>query len=249
MTKILGHDKELRHLLELDAKKAQSLLLEGCVGIGKKSIAKMLAAKILGSEALSEAHPDFFLLEKSVDKKTGKEKAEINVEDARKLGKFLSLTPAQSEFRVAILDSADRLNNAAANSILKIVEEPPRNAVIILLAHEGRVLPTIRSRCQRIYFRALARDEMGDVLAKTMPDLAAADRDILTEISEGSPGVAHEIHENGGLEIIKTLAEILANPQKANYDRLARFADKVKKSDKTWHIYKLLMSWVLSKLA
>lgn len=249
MTGILGHNEELKHLLDLDATKAQSLLLEGCAGIGKKSIAKMLASKILGAGTLNEAHPDFFLLEKSVDKKTGKEKAEINVEDARKLAKFLSLTPAQSDFRVAIVDSADRLNTSAANSILKIVEEPPRNSVIILLAHEGRVLPTIRSRCQRIYFRALEQDEMSKVLTASLPDLSAEDRQILVEVAEGSPGFAHEIHDNKGLEIIKELADILANPKKANYERLSRFADKVKKGDKEWHIFKLLISWVMTKLA
>lgn len=246
---ILGHDEELKHLLSLDAHKAQSLLLEGRAGIGKKSIAKMLAAKILGAGTLTDAHPDFFLLEKSVDKKTGKEKAEINVEDARKLAKFLALTPAQSEFRVAIVDSADRLNTSAANSILKIVEEPPRNSVIILLAHEGRVLPTIRSRCQRAYFRALNVDEMSQVLTASLPDLSAEDRAVLVAVAEGSPGFAHDIYENKGLEIIKELAEILANPKKANYERLARFADKVKKGEKEWAIFKLLISWIMNKLA
>jgi DNA polymerase-3 subunit delta' len=249
MRQIIGHDEELQHLLSLDAHKAQSLLLEGCVGIGKKTIAKMLAAQILGVEEVNEAHPDFFLLEKTVDKKTGKEKAEISVEDARKLAKFLSFTPAQSDYRVAILDSADKLGSGAANSILKIVEEPPRNAVIILLAHEGRVLPTIRSRCQRIYFRTLNKENMRVVMAQDFPNLSAEDRDILTEISGGSPGIAHEVYEHNGLDIIRNLAEIMANPQKANYERINSFATKAKKTGKEWHIFKLLISWLLSKLA
>jgi len=249
MIQIIGHEAELRHLLAIDAHKAQSLLLEGCAGIGKKSIAMLVAAKILGAKSLSEAHPDFFLLEKSIDQKTGKEKAEIAAEDARKLAKFMTLTPAQSEFRVAIIDSADRLNATAANAILKIVEEPPRNSVIILLAHEGMVLPTIRSRCQRVYFRPLDKSEMAKILAHELPDLSAEDREILSEVAEGSPGAALEIYENKGLELVKDLAEILANPHKANYDRLAKFAASVNKSDKTWRAYKLIVSWITNKMA
>jgi DNA polymerase-3 subunit delta' len=148
-----------------------------------------------------------------------------------------------------LLDSADRLGSGAANSILKIVEEPPRNSVIILLAHEGAVLPTIRSRCQRVYFRPLNKAEMAQVLEQSLPDLSAEDRAILTEISEGSPGTALEIYENKGLEVVKDLADILANPQKANYDRLAKFAANVSKSDKSWRAYKLIVSWIINKLA
>lgn len=246
---IIGHDNVLVHLQSLDPTKAQSLLFEGKEGIGKKSAAKWLAAKILQTPDLNDAHPDFFLLEKSVDAKTGKEKAEISADDARKLAKFLSLTAAQSEFRVAIVDSADRLNPTAANAILKIVEEPPRNSVIILLAHEGAILPTIRSRCQRHYFRELSVPNVQTVLHNKIEGASGADLEVLAEIAEGSPGLALQIHENNGLQISAELLAIVSNPQSATYQRLTKFATDVSKNEKGWQVFRYLTSWLLNKMA
>lgn len=251
MINLLGHDAELAYLQEIDPHKAQTLLFEGREGVGKRQAALILAARILqvsNFETL-QAHPDFFFLGKSVDLKTGKEKAEISAEDARKLAKFMALTPAQSDFRVAIIDSADRLNPTAANAILKIVEEPPRAAVIILLSHLGGILPTIRSRCQRIYFRDLSAANVTQVLGVTLPNLTLDERQILIEIAEGAPGLAMEIHENGGLEIGMDLFAILANPQTATYQRLAKFAETATKATRGWAVFRQLLDWLLAKTA
>ena len=85
-------------------------------------------------------------------------RAEIAVDDVRDLGGFMHMTPAMGKWRVAIVDSADEMNRNSANAVLKILEEPPANAVLLMVAHApGRLLPTIRSRCRRLALPPLPR--------------------------------------------------------------------------------------------
>ena len=74
----------------------------------------------------------------------------ITAEEARSVADFMHLTPAEGGWRVAIVDSVDDLNPTSMNALLKILEEPPKRAVLLLIYHgAGRILPTIRSRCRR----------------------------------------------------------------------------------------------------
>ena len=69
----------------------------------------------------------------------------------REHGKFMSLTPAEGGWRVAIVDGAEEMNRTSANALLKILEEPPSRAILLLVcAAPGRLLATIRSRCRRL---------------------------------------------------------------------------------------------------
>ena len=90
---------------------------------------------------------------------------------------FLALTPAMGGWRIVIVDAADEMNRNAANAILKLLEEPPARALVILVSHNpGRLLPTIRSRCRQLPLRPLAEAEVAGLLARLRPELDAAEQ-------------------------------------------------------------------------
>src|SRR5207302_4332417 len=98
-------------------------------------------------------------------------RSEIVVDDVRGLGEFIHMTPAMGEWRVAIIDAADEMNRNAANAVLKILEEPPPKAVLLIVAHApGRLLATIRSRCRRLALQRLADDTVMQLLGDYAPE-------------------------------------------------------------------------------
>ena len=117
-------------------------------------------------------HADLLTVERAYDPRRKRLRGEIVVDDAREIGAFLRLTPAEGGWRVVIVDGADEMNRNAANSLLKVLEEPPRRALLILVAHSaGRLLPTIRSRCRHVALSPLPNAVVRDLLARYCPDL------------------------------------------------------------------------------
>ena len=102
------------------------------------------------------------MLERVVNEKTGKLFTVIRVEDVRRTVSFFGSTAGEGGWRVCIVDTADELQDPqGANALLKILEEPPKNALLLLVSHApARLLPTIRSRCRRLMLRPLSVDEV-----------------------------------------------------------------------------------------
>ena len=101
------------------------------------------------------------MLKRGVNPDTGKLMTVLSVDEIRQLAGFFGMTSGAGGWRVAIVDTADDMNDNAANALLKMLEEPPARAMLLLLANTpGRLLPTIRSRCQRLDLRPL--DDAGD---------------------------------------------------------------------------------------
>ncbi|MBM3580257.1 MAG: AAA family ATPase [Alphaproteobacteria bacterium] len=145
-----------------------AILLLGKKGIGKASFARELA------EAISK---DILVIEKEAEKR------EIGVERIRGIKDFVNQTSAISDDKFIIIDSACELTRSAANSTLKILEEPNPHNFLILIAHNlNAVLPTIRSRCQIIRIPNLSHTDF----AKIVKD----DSGFLAEICENSPAEA-----------------------------------------------------------
>ena len=187
-------------------------LLAGPKGVGKATFAHAAARRVLADAAgpppdlpgidtsddhpmvkLVEAgsHPDMRLLERQVNEKTGNLNRNIKVEQVRKLGEFLNLSAALSPWRVVIIDTVDELEDAGANALLKMLEEPPPNTLFFLVSQApGRLLPTIRSRCRRLDFQALDDDAMTSVLEARAPSLSAPERQRVISMSFGSAGRA-----------------------------------------------------------
>ncbi len=205
---VVGHTEQISHFLKVrdSGRLHHAWLLEGVRGIGKTQTAMNLAAAVLGAPHRLEgnafgveygkvrdhicagSHPDFRIVQTPVDS-NGKPKSAIPVEDVRKLTQFFSLKPALGGYRVAILDAMDDLNASGANAILKTLEEPPAKCLLFLIYHrQSGLLPTIRSRCQRLKFDPLQPADLDSVLKTHAGDLDVPD-DILA-LSGGSPGEA-----------------------------------------------------------
>jgi len=149
-----------------------ALLLHGPVGVGKRDLAIGLAQWVLcetpsenGACGTCDAcnwfvqgnHPDFRQVEPQeeeiddsgkVTKKAGKQ---ITVESIRGITDFLGLSAHRGGWRAAVIHPAEYMNVAAANALLKTLEEPPPRVLLILVSHQpGRLLPTVLSRCRRM---------------------------------------------------------------------------------------------------
>ena len=138
-------------------------LFHGPRGVGKRAAALAFAGEVIGEpdRVLRHAHPDVYELEPVGD--------QIRIDDVRTLHRDLHMRPFEAQRRVYILQSADTMNEDAADALLKDLEEPPPYAVIVLVADELGPLPeTIRSRCQHVPFRRLsrARGARGDRVAR-----------------------------------------------------------------------------------
>ena len=151
---LYGHAEAEARLL--DAHRSGRLhhawLITGPRGIGKATLAYRFARFLLhGGDAASSlavpaesavsrlisagSHPDLLAIERAIDFKTKRLKTEISVETARDASSFFAHTAGSGGWRVAIVDTADDLNAASANALLKILEEPPARSVFLLVSH------------------------------------------------------------------------------------------------------------------
>ncbi|MEO6610013.1 MAG: hypothetical protein ABIN69_16255 [Aestuariivirga sp.] len=200
---VVGHDAALQ-LFEKNltaGKPHHAWLLHGPKGVGKATLAYHLAHRILSGTNPDQtrrwiegrAHPDLFVLERQLnDAKPRKLKNEISVDDARGLSAFLNRT-SSSGWRVAIVDAVDDLNTESANSLLKVVEEPPNKALIFLINHvPGQTLRTLKSRCMRVPLEALKPNENQNVFKALNLDgrILLEEVELASGMSGGSPGQA-----------------------------------------------------------
>ena len=173
-------------------------------------------------------HSDFLSIERSTDEKTKKLRKEIVVGDVRSIGSFLAMTPGEGDWRVVIIDAADEMNGNAANAVLKVLEEPPKQALILLVAHNpDRLLPTIRSRCRRLVLHALEDQTVAGLLTSYAPDISPDDIPQLVDLGDGSIGQALKYAEDGGLEIYQAASELLQRLPNLDIPALHKLGDKM----------------------
>jgi DNA polymerase-3 subunit delta' len=201
-------------------------LIVGPEGVGKATFAYRAARRLLGAsherslgplgaspdhpvsrQVLGRAHPDLLALQR--DPEDGKTRRGIPVDEARGLPEFFSKSPASAPYRVAIIDTADDLNNSAANAVLKTLEEPPERGVLLLISHApGALLPTIRSRCRRLRVEVPEPGRAAAwVSAKTGVEPGEAGR--LLAMARGAPGGAWRLAAAGALEADRIADELL----------------------------------------
>ncbi len=198
---------------------------------GKPETLELGADNPVFRRVVAGAHADLRTVERSNDSKTGKLRSVIVVEDVRGIGEFLSLTPAEGGWRVVIVDAADDMNRNAANAVLKVLEEPPPRALLLLVSHNpGRLLPTIRSRCRRLVLNALAEEAVGALLARYCPGQSETDRGILVRLAEGSIGRGLSMAEIGGVELYQDLLGLLETLPQLDVAALHRMGDRVGKA-------------------
>lgn len=165
---IIGHTtirERLRRSVE-NGKTLQAYLFFGPEGVGKFLVAREFACALIGGSGFGEDDAkqplDLFILEPKREVEKGKEReSDIGVEEVRDMRRELFLLPYAGKRRVLIVNNAHKLTESAQNALLKMLEEAPNHAVILLVTHDfGRMLPTVISRCQRIALSLVDAKEM-----------------------------------------------------------------------------------------
>ena len=210
---IAGQDKAVEQFASAwEARRLHhAWLLAGPKGVGKATFALKAATRVLAEAAgppvelpgletpeehpiakliAAGSHPDLIWIERIENpKKPGTLFKNILVDQVREVGRSLNLTTSLSDWRAIVFDTADDLEGAGANALLKMLEEPPANTVFFLVSHApGRLLPTIRSRCRRLDFARLDDEVMTSLLSFSLPDENPGKIAQLVEFAEGSIG-------------------------------------------------------------
>ncbi len=174
--------------------------------------------------ALSD--PGLMLIRRGASDDGKRLKSQITVDEVRKLNAFFGLSASDGGMRVVIVDSADEMNVSAANALLKLLEEPPKRTVLLLIAHQpSRLLPTIRSRCRELRLSALGPDDLAKALAAAgaeVPDAAA-----LAEISGGSVGRALTLLNEDGVALYGEIIDLLSDLPRLDRQKALKLAERV----------------------
>ncbi len=217
---ILGHEQNIVRLKTLlqEQKMPHALLFFGPEGVGKLKAARVLAAALLCAEKdapcgrcascqalLMDTHPDFYEI---LPESKGKAAKSIKIEQVRAMQIEIARIPILSSRRVVVIDGAETMNDAAANSLLKTLEEPMGQVVFILVTGaRTSLLDTILSRCMPVPFGMLPRAILAAALqSRGIPSQQALE---LAALSDGSMGRALHLYENGGMELRDDAAAFL----------------------------------------
>ncbi len=216
-----------------ESRLSHALLLCGPAQLGKTEVTQLLAHSLLCHKPVEHiacgqcrsckmitaaTHPDLLIIGLEENERTGKLRNEIVIEQIRRLSAWFALTPQFGGNQVAILAPADAMNTAAANALLKTLEEPASNRYLLLVsANPGRLPATIRSRCQRLEFRLPDRQTALQWLQSKGHQQAQAIAAL--DAAQGHPGLADQWLGSGGLESraevlrsLATLAQSRASP-------------------------------------
>jgi len=227
-TELFGHAVAEAALLAAyrSGRVPHAFLIAGPQGIGKATLAyrmarfvlahpdpsvrEVAAAKSLGVDAsnpvarriAAQAQPDLLILERTFNDK-GVLHKQIAVDDIRRTVAFFGSTAGEGGWRVAIVDAVDELNRAGANALLKVLEEPPERALLLLVSHSAaRVLPTLRSRCRILTLRPLADADVAQAAAAAT-GAEAGDPQVIAAAAaaEGSVARALSLMDEGALAL------------------------------------------------
>lgn len=219
-TQLLGQEKAKGLLCRSLAagRIPHAYIFKGPEGVGKRLFARGVAAAVncrdtkrLGACGICSSckkfrsmnHPDFLVV--------SPERGVIKIDQIRRLTKELSYPPYESVMRVVVLEDVQTMRREAANSLLKTLEEPPENNLLILTAEASQdILATLISRCQVVPFTQLSIDDTVTILVQqgTDPDAAR----LLARLSEGSPGKALLFQKTEMIGLWRKLVSFLSDP-------------------------------------
>jgi DNA polymerase III subunit delta' len=211
-----------------------AFLIVGPRGIGKATLAYRMARFVLAhpdpaaaavtaanSLAIDPTHPvarriasqaqgDLLVLERTFNDK-GVLHKQIAVDDIRRTVSFFGSTAGEGGWRIAIVDAVDELNQSGANALLKVLEEPPQRALLLLVSHSAaRVPATLRSRCRIVVLRPLADADVAAAVAAAT-GAATTDADVIAAVAagEGSVGRALSLLDGDALQLRQQALDLL----------------------------------------
>ncbi|MGI8526137.1 MAG: DNA polymerase III subunit delta' [Pseudolabrys sp.] len=235
---LFGHEAAERAFLDgyRSGRLAHAWLIGGPPGIGKATLAYRAARFVLAHpnpsapavhaatslavakdhpaalRIANEAHPDLLILQRTINEKTGKLHQNIIIDEIRRAVPFFGSTAGEGGWRVAIVDSVDELIASGANALLKILEEPPERALLLLVSNApGRVLPTIRSRCRVLALRPLSDKDVARAAAAALgrPEIDAA-LEAAAAAAGGSVARAIALSDGKALALRQKIIDLLA---------------------------------------
>ena len=244
------HRGELARLLAERERMPHALLVHGAAGIGKTRFAQALAASVLceaprAGLACEECpschwfsqgnHPDYreIVPEVAAEEEEGAEgepaKADkakslvIKIDQVRAVADFIALTTHRAGYRVLVIRPAETLHPAAANALLKTLEEPPPGTLIVLVSHQpARLLATVRSRCRRVALHAPQRA----VALEWLRAEGVAEAEAVLAAAGGAPLLARDLAEPQEAELRRRLLAELAKPGGADALQFSAAMDK-----------------------
>lgn len=192
------------------------ILIAGPKGIGKATLAFRIARFVLSHpdpsardvqhavslqvdpaspvarRVAAQAQPDLLVIERTVNER-GVLRNQIAVDDIRRTVPFFGSTAGEGGWRIAIIDAVDDLNRSGANALLKVLEEPPKRGLLLLIAHStARVPPTLRSRCRIISLRPLVQKDIAAAVA-AVAGIEPDDPEIATAAAGADGSVARAL--------------------------------------------------------
>ncbi|MEM6609832.1 MAG: DNA polymerase III subunit delta' [Pseudomonadota bacterium] len=235
--RVLGHGAAEAEFLAAfnDGRLHHAWMMSGPRGVGKATLAWRLARFLLATPHHDDglfaapppdsldiapdnpvarrmaalAEPRLFLLRRPWNEKTEKLASQITIDETRKLKGFFQLSAADGGRRAVIIDAADEMNTAAANAILKVLEEPPAHTTLFLVTHQpARLLPTIRSRCRMLRLSGLDPDDL--IAALDQAGVTSTAPEVLHGLAQGSVGDAIALEHAGGPALYGQMVGLLA---------------------------------------
>ncbi|MGA8357448.1 MAG: DNA polymerase III subunit delta', partial [Xanthobacteraceae bacterium] len=180
----------------------------------------------------AQAQPDLLIIERTLNDK-GVLHKQIAVEDIRKTVTFFGSTAGEGGWRIAIVDAVDELNRSGANALLKVLEEPPERALLLLVSHSAaRVPATLRSRCRVVTLRAMSEPEVAKAVAN-VTGTAASDPDVIaaTAAAGGSVARALALLDEDALALRQQALDLLEALPKLDAGALHALGDRVAGTD------------------
>lgn len=230
----IGHQPQWSQLQKTftEGRMPAAYLFYGMEGIGKRKVASTFVQWCFCAQKSDfpcggcssckrveqKTHPDFFLLE--ADNET------IKIDQIRDLQKKLSKAPLEAPLKIVLIDNAQELTLQASNSLLKVIEEPPANTLFIFIAPNlFRLLPTIRSRCRKIYFHPPSLAEASEWLATQCEKSPEQIRPLL-EALDGSLGLFLKLNDEVFEEALDKLKRVLQK-RDASFGEMSAFSQEM----------------------